>query len=44
MRLPVLNNIERMFKQVQICETFEPCNVVEHLGHFDGIASNLDVF
>ena len=40
-RFPVLNDIERIFKQLQICETFEPCDVVERLGHFDGIASSL---
>ena len=36
-----MNDIERIFKQLQICETFEPCDVVERLGHFDGIASSL---
>ena len=40
-RFPVLNDIERIFKQLQTCETFEPCDVVERLGHFDGIASSL---
>ena len=40
-RFPVLNDIERIFKQLQICEMFEPCDVVERLGHFDGIASSL---
>ena len=24
-----------------ICETFEPCDVVERLGHFDGIVPSL---
>ena len=24
-----------------MCETFAPCNVVEHLGHFDGIVPSL---
>ena len=30
------------FKQVWICETFEPCDVVECLGHFDGIVPSLE--
>ena len=24
-----------------ICQTFEPCDVLEHLGHFDGIVPSL---
>ena len=27
--------------QVQICETFEPCNVLECLGHFNSIVPSL---
>ena len=33
----VLNDSECIFKQVKICEMFEPCDVVEHLEHFGGI-------
>ena len=39
-----MNDIEPLFKQVYICETFEPCNVVEHLGHFYGIVPSLACF
>ena len=37
----VLNITECIFKQVEICETLEPCNVVECPGHFDGIVPSL---
>ena len=40
-RFPVLNDIECIFKQAWICETFEPCNVVEWLEHFDDIVPSL---
>ena len=37
----VLNDSECIFKQVQICEMFEPCDVVEHLRHISGIVPSL---
>ena len=37
----MLNDIECIFKQAWICETFEPCNVVEWLEHFDDIVPSL---
>ena len=37
----VLNDSECIFKQVKICEMFEPCDVVEHLRHFSGIVPSL---
>ena len=36
-----MNDIECIFKQVQICETFELCGVLEHVGHLDGIVPSL---
>ena len=32
---------ERIFKQVEISETFEPYDVVKRLGHFDGTVPSL---
>ena len=40
-RFPVLTDIERIFKQLHTCETFEPCDVVVRLGHFEGIVLSL---
>ena len=40
-RIMMMNDIERVFKQVWICETFKLCNVVKRLGHFDSIVPSL---
>ena len=37
----MMNNTEPIFKQVKICETFEQCHVMKHLGHFDSIVPSL---